>query len=233
MVTVTIASIVPNSPRLNEDFYIVFGFAGSTFTGAFASIGSVVAPIKASGASFAAIYPAGSVATGTYSIYAFYATASDGSFANNKTIQIRNSDIAEPQKTIYTLIKDNLGSSYASTLVTTGWYSLDATPPQVTVTTLSRETRGKNLYDTWRDNEDRVYVDTWISARAFGVGMKAARALLDGEIKRIVNANRKAYSTKWRHMEILRSEPLDEISDNRKFFRTRHTVRIRWDETLS
>ena len=56
---------------------------------------------------------------------------------------------------------------------------------------------------------------------------------MDNEVKRILNANRIAPSSKVRHMQIVRSQELNEIADNRKVFRTRHTVRLRWDETIS
>ena len=233
MVSLTVAERVPNSPFLNESWYVVFGTGGSTFTAAFASVASVVAPIMATGASYAAIYPAGSVATGTYSIYGYIVKGSTGTHTVGPTIKIRNSEIADPAKTIYDILRNNVGSSYSSTLFSTGWYSDNARYPQVTVTRTSRTDMTGSLFDVFRDHEDTIYVDTWVSKRAFGAGQKNAWTLLDDEVKRIINANRKAPSAKLRHMQITRSQDLSEIEDNRKVFRTRHSVRTRWDETLS
>ena len=226
---------VPNSPFLNENFYVAFSFPGvASFTGAYCSIASVISPIGASGASFIAFYPAGTVATGTYTIYGYMVKGSTGTHVVGPTIKIRNSDIADPVTTIYSLIKNNLGGTYASTLVTTGWYDPTRTVPTATVTRGRWTDESANLYDTHREHEDTVNVDTWVPARAFGYGgQKATRNALDNEVKRIINANRKAPAAKIRHVQIVDSQELNEVSDNRKMFRTRHVLRIKWDETIS
>ena len=238
MVGIYIRERVPNSPFLNEDFYCVFEIT-STFTGAFCTIASVVAPIGLTGGSYAAVYPAGTVATGTYTIYGYVVKGSTGTFVNNKTIQIRNSEIADPVATVYSILKNNLGGTYSSTLVSTGWYNRTKTVPQITVTSARRTDETYNLNDTFRNHEEILYVDTWISGREAGASLfgttslKRQSTLLDDEVKRIINSQRKAPSTKLRHMQIRDSQPLDEVSDNRKVFRTRHAIRIGWDETIA
>ena len=231
--TFSMVSRVPNSPFLNENFYLVWSRDGATFTGAFSSVGSVVSPIRASGASYISFYPAGTVATGTYAIYGFLVKGNTGTFTNSPSITIRNSDIADPVTTVYSLLKNNVGSTYSSTLFTTGWYDPQRTMPTVTVTRGRWTDDTANLFDTYREHEDTVYVDTWIPNRVFGQGLKAARNALDNEVKRIINANRKAPSAKMRHLQIVNSQELNEITDNRKMFRTRHTLRIDWQETVS
>lgn len=225
---------IPNSPFLNESFYIVFSFPGlATFTNAVCSVASVISPIAASGASYIAFYPAGTVATGIYTIYGHMVKASTGTHVVGPTIQIRNSDIADPAKILYDILKNNIGSTYSSTAFSTGWYSDSVRYPQVTVTRSRRSDDTMNLFDTFRAHEDTLHVDTWVSNRAFAVGVKNARTLLDDEVKRIINSQRKAPSTKLRHMQITDSQDLSEIDDNRKMFRTRHSVRIKWDESIS
>ena len=231
--TFNMVSRIPNSPFLNESFYLVWSRDGATFTGAFSSVGSVVSPIRASGASYISFYPAGTVATGTYAIYGFLVKGNTGTFTNSPSITIRNSDIADPVTTIYSLLKNNVGSTYSSTLFTTGLYDPQRTMPTVTVTRGRWTDDTANLFDTFREHEDTVYVDTWVPNRVFGQGLKAARNALDNEVKRILNANRKAPSAKMRHLQIVNSQELNEITDNRKMFRTRMTVRLKWDETLS
>jgi len=237
--TFNLVSRIPDSPFLNENWYLVWGTDGATFTGAFSSVGSVVAPIRASGASYISFYPAGSVATGTYAIYGFHVKGNTGTFTNSPSITIRNSDIAEPVATVYSIIKNNIGSTYATALVTTGWYDRTATRPQITVTSARRTDETFNLNDTFRLHEETVYVDTWVGTRDTGASLfgttskKRSRKLLDDEVKRIINANRKAPSAKLRHMQIVDAQPLDEVTDNRRMFRTRMTVRIAWDETVS
>src|SRR3990167_1469357 len=126
---------VPTSPFLNESFYIVYSFPGlATFTAAFASVASVIAPISATGASYAAFYQAGTVATGTYTIYGHMVKGSTGTHVVGPTIKIRNSDIADPVTTVYSLLKNNIGSTYSSTAFSTGWYEPTRTVPVVTVT---------------------------------------------------------------------------------------------------
>jgi len=232
---------IPASPKLNESFYVVFSTPGlATFTGGFATIASVVSPISATGASYAAFYTAGSVPVGSWNIMGFVVKGATGTFVTGTNITIQDSEIAEPVVTVYNLIKNNLAGTYASTLVSTGWYSSDATKPIITVTTARRTDETFNLNDTFRQHIETVYVDTWIAgtrdtgATLFGTSSrKRARRLLDDEVKRIINANRKAPSNKIRHLMIQDSQPLDEISDNRKVFRTRHTIRLKWDETIS
>ena len=231
---------IPNSPYLNQNFYIVFSFPGvATFTNAFSSLGSVIAPIAASGGSFIAFYAAGTVPVGTYAIYAYMVKGATGTFVNDKSITIQDSEIAEPVTTIYSLIKNNLGGTYASTLVSTGWYNRTKTIPQVTVTTARRTDESFNLNDTFRRHEETIYVDTWIAGREKGASLfgstslKRQRKLLDDEVKRIINANRKAPSSKIRHVQFVDSQPLDEVEDERKVFRTRHTLRVKWDESIS
>ena len=225
---------IPNSPFLNENFYVVFSFPGlASFTNAVCSVASVISPISASGASFIAFYPAGTVATGIYTIYGHMVKGSTGTHVVGPTIQIRNSDIADPVITVYSLIKNNIGSTYSSTAFSTGWYDPTRTVPVVTVTRGRWTDDTANLFDTFREHEDTVYVDTWVPNRAFGRGLKSARNALDNEVKRIINANRKAPSAKIRHLQIVNSQELNEITDNRKMFRTRHSVRIKWDETVS
>ena len=231
--TFNMVSRIPNSPFLNESFYLVWSRDGATFTGAFSSVGSVVSPIRASGASYISFYPAGSVATGTYAIYGFLVKGNTGTFTNSPSITIRNSDIADPVTTVYSILKNNVGATYSSTLFTTGWYDPQRTMPTVTVTRGRWTDDTANLFDTYREHEDTVYVDTWIPNRVFGQGLKAARNALDNEVKRIINANRKAPSAKMRHLQIVNSQELNEITDNRKMFRTRHTLRIDWQETVS
>ena len=227
-------SRVPNSPYLNQDFYVVFSTSAiSTFTAAFCTVASVVSQIVSSGGSFVSMYPAGSVATGTWTVKAYIVKGTAGSFHHTTTIQIRNSDIADPAKIVYDILRSNVGTSYASTAFSTGWYSHKVRYPQVTVTRDGWDDTTGNLADTMRRHEDRLFVDTWVSNRAFGSGIKNARNLLDNEVKRILNANRIAPSSKIRHMQIVRSQELNEVADNRKVFRTRHTVRLRWDETIS
>ena len=231
--TFNMVSRIPNSPFLNENFYLVWSRDGATFTGAFSSVGSVVSPIRASGASYISFYPAGTVATGTYAIYGFLVKGNTGTFTNSPSITIRNSDIADPVTTVYSILKNNVGATYSSTLFTTGWYDPQRTMPTVTVTRGRWTDDTANLFDTYREHEDTVYVDTWIPNRVFGQGLKAARNALDNEVKRIINANRKAPSAKMRHLQIVNSQELNEITDNRKMFRTRHTLRIDWQETVS
>ena len=231
--TFNMVSRIPNSPFLNESFYLVWSRDGATFTGAFSSVGSVVSPIRASGASYISFYPAGTVATGTYAIYGFLVKGNTGTFTNSPSITIRNSDIADPVTTVYSILKNNVGATYSSTLFTTGWYDPQRTMPTVTVTRGRWTDDTANLFDTYREHEDTVYVDTWIPNRVFGQGLKAARNALDNEVKRILNANRKAPSAKMRHLQIVNAQELNEITDNRKMFRTRHSVRIKWDETVS
>lgn len=231
--TFNIISRVPNSPFLNENWYVVFSTDGATFTGAFCTVASVVSPIRASGASYIAFYPAGTVATGTYTIYGFRVKGATGTFVNDKTIQIRNSEIADPAKTLYDILRNNVGSSYASVAFSTGWFSDTVNYPQVTVTRNRRTDETMNLFDTFREHEETLYVDTWITGRAFGVGVKNAHTLLDGEVKRIINSQRKAPSTKLRHMQIVDSQFLPEIEDRRKLFRTRHGIRVKWDESIA
>ena len=231
--TFNMVSRIPTSPFLNESFYLVWSRDGATFTGAFSSVGSVVSPIRASGASYISFYPAGTVATGTYAIYGFLVKGNTGTFTNSPSITIRNSDIADPVTTIYSLLKNNVGSTYSSTLFTTGWYDPQRTMPTVTVTRGRWTDDTANLFDTFREHEDTVYVDTWVPNRVFGQGLKAARNALDNEVKRILNANRKAPSAKIRHLQIVNSQELNEITDNRKMFRTRHSLRVLWQETVS
>ena len=231
--TFNMVSRVPNSPFLNENFYLVWSRDGATFTGAFSSVGSVVSPIRASGASYISFYPAGTVATGTYAIYGFLVKGNTGTFTNSPSITIRNSDIADPVTTVYSILKNNVGTTYSSTLFTTGWYDPQRTMPTVTITRGRWTDDTANLFDTYREHEDTVYVDVWVPNRVFGRGMKSARNALDNEVKRILNANRKAPSAKMRHLQIVNSQELNEITDNRKMFRTRHTLRIKWDETVS
>ena len=231
--TFNVISKVPNSPFLNENWYVVVSTDGATFTGAFCSVASVVSPIRASGASYIAFYPAGTVATGTYAIYGFLVKGNTGTFTNSPSITIRNSDIADPVTTIYSILKNNVGSTYSSTLFTTGWYDPQRTMPTVTVTRGRWTDDTANLFDTFREHEDTVYVDTWVPNRVFGQGLKAARNALDNEVKRILNANRKAPSAKIRHLQIVNSQELNEITDNRKMFRTRHSLRVLWQETVS
>src|SRR3990167_5569559 len=100
MPSIYIRERIPNSPFVNQNFYVVFEIT-STFTGAFCSIGSTIAPIALTGGSYAAVYPSGTVATGTYAIYGFVVAGSTGSFVNDKNITIRNSEIADPAKTVY------------------------------------------------------------------------------------------------------------------------------------
>ena len=224
----------PSSPFLNESWYVVFDFPGlATFTGAFASVASVIAPISATGASYAAFYQAGTVATGTYTIYGYLVKGSTGTHVVGPTIKIRNSDIADPVTTVYSLLKNNVGSTYASTLFTTGWYDPTRTVPTVTVTRGRWTDETGNLFDSFREHEDTVFVDTWVPNRAFGQGLKAARNSLDNEVKRIINANRKSPSAKIHHMKIVNAQELNEISDSRKMFRTRHTLRVNWEESIA
>ena len=231
--TFNLVSRVPNSPFLNENFYLVWSRDGATFTGAFSSVGSVVSPIRASGASYISFYPAGTVATGTYAIYGFLVKGNTGTFTNSPSITIRNSDIADPVTTVYSLLKNNVGATYSSTLFTTGWYDPTRTMPTITVTRGRWTDNTANLFDTFREHEDTVYVDTWVPNRAFGRGLKSARNALDNEVKRIINANRKAPSAKIHHLQIVNAQELNEITDNRKMFRTRHTLRLEWNETIS
>ena len=50
MVSITTVSRVPNSPFLNQPFYVVFAFGTlATVTGAFCSLGSVISPIRPTG----------------------------------------------------------------------------------------------------------------------------------------------------------------------------------------
>ena len=231
--TFNMVSRIPNSPFLNENFYLVWSRDGATFTGAFSSVGSVVSPIRASGASYISFYPAGTVATGTYAIYGFLVKGNTGTFTNSPSITIKNSDIADPVTTVYSILKNNVGSTYSSTLFTTGWYDPQRTMPTVTVTRGRWTDDTANLFDTYREHEDTVYIDTWVPNRVFGQGLKSARNAIDNEVKRIINANRKAPSAKIRHWKITNSQELNEITDNRKMFRTRHTLRIDWQETVS
>ena len=231
--------IVPTSPFLNQNFYLVWSFPGlATFTAAFASVASVVSPILASGASYISFYTAGSVPVGTFNISAYMVKGATGTFYTGTNIIIQDSEIAEHVATVYSIIKNNLGGTYASTLVTTGWYNRQLTRPQITVTSNTRTDDTWNLSDTFRRHEETVYVDTWVTSRQLGASMfgstslKRQRKLLDDEVKRIVNANRKAPSAKIRHMMIANSQPLDEVDDARKVFRTRHSLRLIWDETL-
>lgn len=240
MVVITPESRVPNQPFLNQNFYVVFSFNYSTFTGAFCSIASVVAPIKASGSSFVAIYPAGSVATGTWPLYAYAVKATTaGSYDSSKTIKIRNSEIADPAKTLYDTLRNNVGTTYASTNFSTGWYSATSSKPQVTVTRGGRTDETWNVGDTFRRHDETLYVDTWVPdnspASAFfgATGYKNALTLLDDEVKRIINSTRFTQGTKLWHAQIVRSMPLDEVTDPRRIFRTRHTVRIIWGESIA
>src|SRR3990170_3568129 len=112
---------VPNSPYLNQNFYVDFSFPGvATLTGAYCSVASVISPISASGASYIAFYTAGSVPVGTYAIYAYMVKGATGTFVNDVSITIQDSEIAEPVTTVYSLIRNNLAATYASTLVSTG-----------------------------------------------------------------------------------------------------------------
>src|SRR3990167_9785666 len=236
--TFNVISKVPNSPFLNENWYVVISTDGATFTGAFCSVASVVSPIRASGASYIAFYPAGTVATGTYAIYAFRVKGATGTFTNDHSVQIRNSDIADPVTTVYSLLKNNVGSTYSSTLFTTGWYDPQRTMPTITVTRGRWTDDTANLFDTYREHEDTIYVDTWVLHKKGSNEMgfastKGRRNALDNEVKRIINANRKAPSAKMRHLQIVNSQELNEIADNRKMFRTMHTLRIKWDETIA
>lgn len=236
--TFNMISRVPNSPFLNENFYLVWSRDGATFTGAFSSVGSVISPIKASGASYISFYPAGSVATGVYAIYGFLVKGNTGTFTNSPSITIRNSDIADPVTTVYSLLKNNIGSTYSSTLFTTGWYDPTRTMPTITVTRGRWTDDTANLFDTCREHEDAIYVDTWVpdkkgSSTMGFTSVKGRRNALDNEVKRIINANRKAPSAKIRHLQIVNSQELNEITDNRKMFRTRHVLRLKWQETVS
>ena len=235
--TFNMVSRIPSSPFLNQNFYLVWSRDGATFTGSFSSVGSVVSPIRASGASYISFYPAGTVATGTYAIYGFLVKGNTGTFTNSPSITIRNSDIADPVTTIYSILKNNVGSTYSSTLFTTGWYDPQRTMPTVTVTRGRWTDDTANLFDTYREHEDTIYVDVWVLHKKGSNEMgfastKGRRNALDNEVKRILNANRKAPSAKMRHLQIVNSQELNEIADNRKMFRTRMTVRLKWDETI-
>ena len=236
-IPISSVSIVPASPYENQDFYVVFGFGAtySTVTGAFCSIGSYIAPIKASGASYAAIFPGGSVPAGSYAIYGFAVSGSVGRFTNSRSITIQASEIADITVTVYNLIRNNIAATYSSTLVSTGWYSTSHVLPQITVTRAGGAHKSKNLSDTYKEHDEDIHIDSWVGSRAFGAGLKRAKYLLDAEVKRIINANRKDPSTKVRHLELYKSDPMDEVerTDNRRIFRTRHTVIAHWVETVS
>src|SRR2546430_1009566 len=129
-----LSSKIPNSPLLNQNFYLVWNTNGATFTGAFSSVGSVISPIRASGGSYISFYPAGSVPPGTYAPYGFVVKGATGTFVIGSSITIQDSEIAEPVATIYALIKNNLGATFSSCLITTGWYDTNVSRPQVSVT---------------------------------------------------------------------------------------------------
>ncbi len=231
---------VPASPYLNQNAYIVISMPGlATFTGGYVSVASVISPIQASGASYVAFYTAGSIPVGTWDIKAFVVKGAMGTFTNGVNITIQDSEIAEPVATIYSLIKNNLGGSFASTLVTTGWYDTNVQRPQISVTRNRWTDMSGNLFDTFRQHEEEIYIDTWVSGRDTGTSqfgttsIKRARKLLDDEVKRIVNANRKAPSSKLRWMILRGSQVRDEVTQQRKVMRTTHTLRLLWDETIS
>src|SRR5438876_6460398 len=105
---------VPNSPYLNQSFYVSFSFPGlATFTAAYCTVASVVSPILATGASYAAFYMAGSVPVGVWNISAHMVKGATGTFVTGTQISIQDSEIAEPVATIYSLIKNNLAATYA------------------------------------------------------------------------------------------------------------------------
>ena len=233
MVAMNFVSRQPNSPFLNEAFYVVWGFGGATFTGAYTSIASTVEQVIPSGASYVSLYRAGSVATGTWTVKGYVVKGTDGTFSHSATIQIRNSEIADPAKTVYDILKDNVGSSYAAIRFSTGWYSHTLDVPQVTVTRDSRSDETWNLGDTMRRHEESLAVDAWSTGTAFGqTSDKHTHTLLNDEVKRIINANRFEPSTKLKHMQIARTQYLPEITDNRRIHRTRHSLRILWSETI-
>ena len=137
-------------------------------------------------------------------------------------------------------MRNNVGSTYSSTVFSTQWYNAAVAYPQVTVGRGGWTTRSGNTGDTQRQHVVTLYVDTWITAtRApassmFGAtGYKHSLQLLDQEVKRIIDSQNKAPSSKLVHMMITNSVPLDEITDARKVFRTRHSVRVFWSETIA
>src|SRR5207247_6178528 len=174
-----------------------------------------------------------------WDIKAFVVKGATGTFVNGTNITIQDSEIAEPVATIYALIKNNLGGSFASTLVTTGWYNTNSQRPQITITAAKTSDKTSNLFDTFRQHEDQIYIDTWVSSRDTGASqfgttsIKRARKLLDNEVKRIVNANRKNPSNKIRWMILDNGVPMDEVTSPRKVMRTRHTLYLVWDETIA
>src|SRR3990167_5698599 len=234
MVSIAAISRVPNSPFLNEPFYVAFSLGStSSYTFAACSLASTMEQIVPSGASFIANFRAGSVATGTWPIKGYVVKGATGSFTHAGTIQIRNSEIAAPAKTVYDILKDNVGSSYAAIRFSTGWYSHTLDVPQVTVTREARSDETWNLGDTMRRHEESLAVDAWSTGTAFGqMSDKHTHTLLNDEVKRIINANRFEPSTKLKHMQIARTQYLPEITDNRRIHRTRHSLRILWSETI-
>jgi len=231
---------VPYQPFLNQPFYTAWGIgSASSFTGAYCSIGSTISIIRASGSSFVAMYPAGTVATGTWTVKGYLVSGSTGTYSHSGSIKVRDSTIADPAKTLYDILRNNVGSTYSTTLFSTQWYNASSAKPQVTVARGGWTTAIGNAFDTQRRHAVTLHVDTWIGDRGpasppFGAtGFKHALQLLDAEVKRIIDANNKAPSAKLTHMMITNSVPLDEVEDARRIFRTRHTVRLFWEETIA
>jgi hypothetical protein len=129
-------------------------------------------------------------------------------------------------------LRNNMRTSLASTTITTTWYNQDSSRPQVTVGQGPDTIDPLTIGDTARRHLSTVYVDTWIGSRAFGGGMKRARYLLDDEVQNVIDTNRKDPESPYRWMHVTAALPLDEITDERRVFRTRHTVVVEWYEDL-
>lgn len=129
-------------------------------------------------------------------------------------------------------LRNNIRASLASTTIVTTWYNQGSARPQITVGPGPEAPSPFTMGDGVRKYLSTVHVDTWIGSRAFGGGMKRARYLLDDEVHNIINTNRKDPESPYRWMHVTGSLPLDEISDERRVFRTRHAVQVEWYEDL-
>ena len=156
---------------------------------------------------------------------------------NDEHVYVPDED--DPAKVVYYRLKQDVGSTYSSTVFSTGWYSSSSTKPFVTVTRGPRREMTFNVGDTFRKYEETVYVDTWVpdnspaSAYFGATGYKHALTLLDWEVRRILNDARFTMGPRFWHTMVVNAAPLDEVEDNRRIFRTRFTVRILWGETIA
>jgi hypothetical protein len=149
------------------------------------------------------------------------------------TFTVEDTNITDPSVTLYNIIKDNLAGDFTVCKVSTAWYNERFTEPQIVVGHIGTPDKVKTIHDTLREHKSIYYIDTWVTGTiGSDTSVKKSRYRLDNEIKRIIRANKDDPSEKIRRLRIEFSEPLDEITKEKKIFRTRHRVLVHWFENI-